>query len=126
MYNNAAIHELPYEPHKKRMDLHCFNNNCKGRRSFMGVIMEEGKIWECHEYQFWLIHENQFYVLLGHNYSVDTMRQNRDPYLQQTSLGEMFEKPFIMVDFIPVSTGDDMHEEIWKLFHRLNDLKLFS
>jgi hypothetical protein len=125
MYHKAAIHELPFDPHKKRMDLHCHNSNCQGRRSFMGVIMEENKVWECHEYQFWLIHEDSYYILEGHNYSVDPYRQNRDPFKQWTSLGGIFENPFITVDFIPVSTGDDMHERIWELFHRLNDLKLF-
>ncbi len=96
----------------------------------MGVITEDPKVWECHDYNFQFLHKGKLYILSGNNYSVDayhqgyrtpqTILRNSGPYLP--GVNEMIRLPY----FTPISTGDDMHEEAWALFHRLRNLIIFS
>jgi hypothetical protein len=125
----SEIHQIPGQPGKNRMDLHCFNrenndgrnpNRC-GASCHMGVITEDPKEWICHEYNFSFNYNGKTYYMYGFDNLVD-------PYHQRRGLGN---KTGIigMVNlnyFIPISTGDNMHEEAWELFHRLKKLVIFS
>jgi len=90
----------------------------------MGVITEDPKEWECHEYHFQLAHERKTYYLSSHNFSVDPFHQGiRYPKTTISTMGsEIYSSPC----FIPISTGDDMHEEAQALVHRLLNLVIFS
>jgi len=53
----SAINPIPGQPGRDRMDLHCtfdagFNKRGCYVRCHMGVITEDPKEWECHEYGF--------------------------------------------------------------------------
>lgn len=130
----SAINPIPGQPGRDRMDLHCYNrrdpkegNYCRAR-CHMGVITEDPKVWECHEYSFSFKHKEKEYVLRSYNHLVDPYHQGR-PYEAKTTLNVWDFQPSDMVElpyFIPISTGDDMHEEAWKLFHRLRNLVIFS
>lgn len=128
----SEIHNVPGQPGKQRMDLHCFNReNDDGRKPnrcratcHMGVITEDPNPWKCHEYSFQFVNDGKSYVLRSHDYSVDVYHQgSRTP---QTVLYSGGKTIMCFPAFIPISTGDDMHEEAWKLFHRLKSLVIFS
>jgi len=131
----SEIHNVPGQPGRQRMDLHCYNrgnpkepNNCLAI-CHMGVITEDPKVWECHEYNFSFRHNDKSYILRSYDCRVDPYHQGRgdEPktFLELwsfTPIPILVELPY----FIPISTGDDMHEEAWKLFHRLRNLVIFS
>jgi hypothetical protein len=87
----------------------------------MGVITEDPKEWVCHEYSFSFKHEGKSYILGSYNYLVDPYHQIR-PYEAKTFLAGIITLPY----FTPISTGNDMHERAWELFHRLKNLIIFS
>jgi hypothetical protein len=125
----SAINPVPNQPGRDRMDLHCVKPNSWGGRGcdvrcHMGVITEDPKEWVCHEYNFRFKHKDERYYLRGYNYLVDPYHQHR-PYERATILSSSTDQ-IMKVDFIPISTGDDMHEEAWKLFHRLRNLVIYS
>lgn len=130
MSSRGAINPIPTQPGRERMDLHCyrFDGTYEGYPcgTHMGVITEDPKIWECHEYNFKLNFNNKYYELHGFNNKVDWYHQSRD-YGQKTFLREYaISNILIEVDFIPISTGDNMHEEAWKLFHKLREFSIFA
>ena len=133
----SEIHNVPGQPGRQRMDLHCFNReNDDGRkpnrcwkRCHMGVITEDPKPWVCHEYGFEFVHKGKGYILGSYDWVIDPFHQNRRSYPHTRlsvwgSVGDevICELPY----FIPISTGDDMHERAWELFHRLRNLIIFS
>lgn len=128
----SEIHNVPGQPGKQRMDLHCFNRpNDDGRKPnrcqatcHMGVITEDPNPWLCHEYSFAIFHEGKSYTLRSQDYSVDILHQgNRSP---ETAIYYAGKTVLYMPSFIPISTGDDMHERAYELFHRLYKLRAFS
>ena len=134
MYCRSEIHKVPGQPGKERMDLHCYNRgNVKDPKrchntAFMGVITEDPKEWVCHEYQFDFKHKNKTYTLRGFDHAVDTYHQSfhRDPKEAKTILYSNYQTIIELTYFIPISTGDNMHEEAEKLFHRLINLIIYS
>lgn len=132
----SEIHNVPGQLGRQRMDLHCFNrkdndgrtpNICKAR-CHMGVITEDPKEWVCHEYSFSFTHEGKSYILRSYDYLVDPYHQNR-LYEAKTTLEAWTFGPSNIITlpyFIPISTGNDMHERAWELFHRLRNLVAFS
>lgn len=117
----SAINPVPNQPGKERMDLHCFK--CRAR-SHMGVITEDPKEWICHDYNFSFKVNNDTYYLSGYDYLVDPKHQHRDPTKKKTILSDPY-SAILEIDFIPLPTGDNMHEEAWKLFQRLKNLITF-
>jgi hypothetical protein len=129
----SEIHKVPGQPGKERMDLHCFNrkdndgrtpNICRAR-CHMGVITEDPKEWVCLEYSFQFLDKGKLYYLSSHNNLVDPYNQHR-PYGTKTQLSTSFSEVYSLPYFIPLSTGDNMHEEAWSLFHKLRKLVIFS
>jgi len=132
----CAINPVPGQPGKERMDLHCvrpmkrpgsYYEGC-GATSYMGVITEDPKEWQCHEYQFDLKHNDRWYMLRGYDFAVDPFHQsfNRELDMAATFLYLNQKMLIAFPYFIPISTGDDMHEQAWKLFHRLRNLIIYS
>lgn len=130
----SAINPVPGQPGRERMDLHCVKPNGLGRgcraTCHMGVITEDPKVWECHDYNFSFTHNNRIFVLSGQNYSVDPYHQGhripqtilRGAGLYLPGVDELVRLPY----FVPISTDDDMHERAWELFHRLRNLVIFT
>lgn len=118
----SAINPVPGQPGKDRMDLHC-SRNC-GARCHMGVLKEDPKEWVCHDYNFEFREQFHTYFLTGYDYLVDPFHQHR-PYGRKTILSTKFTE-IMSVDFIPLSTGDNMHETAWNLFNRLKNMIIFS
>lgn len=131
----SAINPVPGQPGRDRMDLHCVKPNGKGRgcnaSCFMGVITEDPKEWVCHEYRFSFDHKDQRYILRSYSYAVDLPHQcfNRYPD-EATTILKSFSSGndlIVLPYFMPISTGDDMHERAWELFHRLKkNLVIYS
>ncbi len=129
----SAINPVPGQPGRERMDLHCVKPNGLGRGCnaicHMGVITEDPKVWECHEYGFKFSYNGTSYVLRSQNHSVDNYHQGyREPQtlLRDLSLWKFDDSIIKLPYFIPISTGDDMHERAWELFHRLRNLVAFT
>lgn len=120
----SEIHQVPHQPGRERMDLHCIRR-CGGR-CHMGVITEDPKEWICHEYNFSFYHKNRSYHLYGHDKLVDPYNQHRKPDSRKTVLSNIYGLELVTMDFVPITTGDDMHLEAWNLFHRLRNLVIFS
>lgn len=128
----SAINPVPNAIGKDRMDLHCYNrddprspNVCRAR-THMSVITEDPKEWVCHEYNFSFVDDLTTYHLSGYDKLVDPYYQRRDPNDQATILSTWSGKPMIKINFIPISTGNDMHLEARKLFYRLKNMVIFS
>lgn len=119
----SAINPVPGQPGKDRMDLHC-SRRCRAR-CHMGVITEDPKNWVCHDYGFSFKVNNETYYMVGFDYLVDPYHQHRDPTKRKTILSNLSES-MLEVEFIPLPTGDNMHEEAWRLFERLKKLVVFS
>jgi hypothetical protein len=131
----SEIHNVPGQPGRRRMNLHCvrpndFNGKYPGGRGcliggcHMGVITEDPKCWECHEYNLDFHHDNQRYRLSSCNHAVDPYHQMwREP---ETTLSSQGREIVRMPHFIPLSTDNDMHERAWELFHRLRNLAAFA
>lgn len=130
----SEIHKVPGQPGRERMDLHCYNrgdprepNRCHAT-CYMGVLTEDPKEWQCHEYQFDLKHNDRTYILRSYDFAVDPFHQSfhRKPDRAATFL-YLNQKVLIALPyFMPISTGDDMHERAWDLFHRLRNLIVYS
>jgi hypothetical protein len=93
----------------------------------MGVITEDPKEWVCLEYSFQFSHKGKIYYLSSYNILVDTYNQHRSHGTKTTlrlypSDAEIYSLPY----FMPLSTGDDMHERAWELFRRLIGLAIYS
>lgn len=130
----SEIHPVPFQPGRERMDLHCYNRthyssrdpNFCSAKCHMGVITEDPKEWVCLEYSFSFRYENYNYYIYSYDNIVDPRNQHR-PYGTRTILSNFLGDDMIVLPyFIPLSTGDDMHEKVWDLFHRLRKLVIFS
>ena len=130
----SEIHKVPGQPGRERMDLHCVrpiplkNSDRIGRacaRCHMGVITEDPKPCVCLEYNLSFNHNGEVYYLSSFDNLVDPYNQHR-AYGTRTSLSVSGQEIAVLPYFVPLSTGDDMHEEAWKLFHRLRNLVIFS
>jgi hypothetical protein len=112
------------------------NDNCNVF-CHMGAITEDPKCWECHEYTFEFKHQDNIYLMKGHNIAVDPSHQSwdRQPMVElqkQKRITQKFPTPphgktiiaqqsyagwvnwetvIKIPHFIPISTGDDMHEQ---------------
>lgn len=132
----TAINPVPGQPGRERMDLHCTKERSVvpgltgrgcGVRCNMGVITEDPKEWQCHEYGFAFKYKDKLYIVESFDYVVDRYNQHRNPYKAYTKLYDYRHEPIMELDcFMPISTGDNMHEEAWKVFHRLRNLVVFS
>lgn len=133
----SAINPIPGQPGRERMDLHCTKERSVvpglsgrgcGVRCNMGVITEDPKEWECHEYGFGFKYKNKLYIVESFNYLVDPRHQHRNAFKAYTTLYNAHSLDVILhvPYFMPISTGDNMHEEAWKTFHRLWNLVIFS
>jgi hypothetical protein len=137
----SAINPIPNQIGKDRMDLHCvkpykptiyLKNSTKpfgrmgcGYECHMGIITNDPNPWECHEYNFSFGYNGDSFLLISRDTAVDYRHQGRRKAI--TKLIRNYEKPIIQFDyFIPISTGDDMHEEATSLFHKLRKLVAFS
>jgi hypothetical protein len=132
-----------------RMDLHCFNVDCHFRNTFhiynahMGVIVKPNQPWICDRYHLPFLFDNREYVLEGEYSSKNhrgfpdmTSKRRTTLYWQKYGKGYMddllatvpwAQRVEIMhLDFIPISTGNDMHEKAWELFHRLKNIAIFA
>jgi hypothetical protein len=128
----SAINTVPGQPGKNRMDLHCYNredprspNTCRAR-CHVSVITEDPKEWICHEYNLSFSYEENLYYLIGYDKLVDPYFQGRSVEESHTILSDVFGREMVKTNFIPISTGDDMHLEAEKLFHRMRKLVIFS
>jgi hypothetical protein len=136
MRHIGAINPIPNQPGRERMDLHCSNRGSYYQidptkclaRCHMGVITEDPKEWICHEYSFQMRLDDKNYYLHGHDYLVDPKHQkhSRDEFSRFTSLSNGKDNLIFKVDFIPLSTGNDMHLQAWDLLYRLRKLAIFS
>lgn len=125
-------------------------------RPHMGVLTRPNEVWVCWDYHIPFQHQDKWYCLEGKQMHYDVKIQNhivgegtlgstkihklnKDPidkdvyltsqgYSYAQSIGVSFapKPPLIDLDFIPISTGDDMHEEAQRLFNRLMKLVPFS
>jgi len=126
----TAIHPVPGQPGKQRMDLHCVFPNENGGKgcsysSHIGVIVEDSKEWICHEYNIYFKYNNKIFFLRGYDNLVDPYHQHR-PNRKFTYISKVNNKlHFKMYDFIPISTGDDMHVEARKLFEKFMNMSAF-
>jgi hypothetical protein len=131
----SAINPIPGQFGRNRMDLHCafewlndFGRLCRGcdNACHMGVITEDPKVWQCHEYIFSFLYRDKVYWLSSHDQRVDPYHQSR-PDGVETSLRVpgMTSAILSLPYFIPLSTGDDMDQRAWELFHRLLKLSTF-
>ena len=132
----TAINPVPGQPGRERMDLHCTKERAivpglSGRgcgvRCNMGVITEDPKEWECHEYGFGFKYKNKLNIVESFSKPVDLFHQHR-PSKDYTILynAHTLDSILYLPHFLPISTGDNMHEEAWKVFHRLWNLVIFS
>lgn len=128
----SEIHNIPDQPGKQRMDLHCFNREDNNERKpnrcratcHMGVITNDPNPWQCHDYSFQLYRGGESYILHSHDYSVNPMYQgNRLP---QTTVYARGKTLLHIPSFMPISTGDDMHKQAYQLLDRLLFLVDFS
>lgn len=122
----SEIHDVPGQPGRQRMDLHCANFEKRCRRTHMGVITEDPKEWVCHEYSFELKFEDKSYLVRSYSNKVDPVHQHR-PEGEFTSLALEYHGTMVKVPkFMPITTGDLMHEGVWDVFRRLKNLVAFS
>lgn len=126
----SEIHKLPTQPWRERMDLHCIRPYGKRRgcsaSCHMGVLTEDSKEWVCHQYRFSFEYKDKHHILFGHDHEVDTFHQSVNRGTKTGLLTITGEDMVILPFFIPISAGDDMHEDAWKLFHRLYNLVTYS
>jgi hypothetical protein len=145
MYCASEIHKFGQD--EERMDLHCFNRDCLSRNILysphMGVITHDPNPWRCYNYHLPIWHKDHWYYLEGeasrvimsnvlrptfrHIQAVTRLKENKiirtpAPFSYPTVKEEIL----VSVDFIPLSTSDDMHEQALHLFHRLMKLVIFS
>jgi hypothetical protein len=108
------------------MDLKCFNNheginypNNSYAMCNVSLMKEDSKEWIFYRYEFSFYYENEIYYLHAFNFFIKDYNY--------TILYKLkIYKPLIKLPyFISLSTGDDMHEEAWELFHRLRKLAAF-
>ena len=125
-------------------------------RPHMGVLTRPNEMWECWDYHLPFQYQNKWYCLEGKQQRVEIKVQNsivgetilgstkihylnKDPIdkdLQLTGhgyavahrIGISFtpKPPLIDLDFISLSTGDNMHLEATHLFNRLIKLVPFT
>jgi hypothetical protein len=151
MYSRSEIHNLP--DNTQRMDLHCWRDDCPTRkiiyRPHMGVLTRPNEVWECWDYHLPFPNKEKWYCLEGKQFNYDvkiydtvigkvihgttkihqiTREPDRfiDGYVSYGSISITPKPPLIDLDFIPLSTGDEMHIEAEKLFHRLIKLVPFT
>jgi hypothetical protein len=90
----------------------------------MGVITEDPNPWICHEYGFDFFHKDKRYTLTSFDKRVDPFHQGDRSV--ETVL-QIHWKPVVVIPhFTPISTGNDMHEQAWDIFHKLRKLVIFS
>lgn len=124
-----------------RMDLHCFNPDCRENYSHMGVLAYPNKKWICNSYHFRYEYKGRRYNLIGEPNEIVTMWSPGDTNdstkvalygednwkVKFTSISKSWQRrSIIRVGFIPISTDNDMHEDAEKLFNRLIKLVVFK
>lgn len=142
MYCNSEIHDLGFN--KKRMDLHCNNKQCASREivhsEHMGVITNDPYQWECDTYNFALKYDDVWYYLYGNGFTTNLITKKEEwidgvgslyissiggtgmlkaHYVNTWKYKDIIENNLMSVDFISISTDNDMHEKVWELFHKL-------
>lgn len=122
-------------------------------RPHMGVLTRPNEKWECWDYHLPFVVKEKWYCLEGKQQRLEVKVQanvigevllgstkihqisrETDPqvYINPRGIAKPFsisvnpKPPLIDLDFIPLSTGDDMHTEADKLFQRLMKLVPFT
>jgi hypothetical protein len=119
-----------------RMDLHCWNKECPSRHlakiyhPHFGVLIEEGYPWLCDRYHLPFLLDGIHYALDGdytyHSWSSDRVFGRGEKHTMLLAFDGLNTRLLLSTDFIPISTGDDMRDEAWKLFWRLKKLIAFA
>lgn len=132
MTNRDEIHDIG--DGKQRMNLHCWypmkkdsNGYYEGKNhsSHFGVIVNSPNPWKCLEYNFSFRHQKKNYKVSGRDTSYHY--NGRIFTGGNTSLKEdWLDDNIVSVPFISLSTDNDMHEDFWKLFNKLDKLVIFS
>jgi hypothetical protein len=136
----------------KRMDLHCWNSDCPSVKAkygpHMGILAYPMHTWICNSYHFPFLHKEKWYTLVGEpntllpKPSIITIKQRsvgmsgRPIFVatpesfawKHTALYELNSNkpPLITIEFIPLSTDNDMHQEAEHTFRRLMKLVPFT
>lgn len=144
MYNSTEVMNLDGDI--QRMSLHCHNKSCSSTNisytPHMAVFIYSNNTWSCCNYSLPMQHNDKWFILKGVNYSVrngdrgvtqlhSIEKANTQTWVKIPSGGSYNTKSLIVdsvifdMDFIPISTGDDMHLEANKIFNRLMKLIVF-
>lgn len=145
MYNSTEIVDMGNNT--QRMDLHCHNKTSCPSNSItftphMGVLLHDNDPWVCHNYSLPMQFNDKWFVLKGITQSFrngdrgttqlhSVKREEKQTWKPikgggaYNTKGLIVDKIIFDMDFIPISTGDDMHLEANKIFTRLVNLVVF-
>lgn len=132
MENRDERHHV--DPDSYRMNLHCVSkyHRCN---SHMGVIVPppySNQEWICDHYNFTLSKYNKSFVLRATpSTPIISIVNNQwqllySKYKFTELLLNYSSPPIIRIPFVPISTNNDMHEHVLRLFNKLTDLIVFS
>lgn len=118
----SEVHHI--DKNKYRMDLHCWNNNCLTRTqrnitnygSFIQVIINDPSPWKANKYGLVFKLGESFVILEGskdQNYTKSIIISNKKLITLKS------------VDFIDISTSDDMHIDAGLAIKQLTKLIAF-
>lgn len=129
----------------QRMDLHCYNDNCQSidtmYKPHVGVIIRPNEIWKCYSYNLPYKYRDKWFCLKGTQHDAEWINtgttqinqiEKQSGWVHIQGVGAYNKKglvslrSLVYVDFISISTGDDMHLEANKLFTRLINLVVFT
>jgi hypothetical protein len=121
MTNRDEVHRISHTQY--RMNLHCTNyTNCPARRKYdiyygpyMQVITEDPKPWECRQYGLIIMKKSDRILLQG-----SAMDGTKISVMKGTDW-----VPVINIDFVKLSTDNDMHLQAIKLTNKLSKLLPF-
>ena len=99
----------------------CSNDKCESLECYMSVTANNNN---CYEYSFCLLEKEKFYFLRGRRGWSDS--NSELIVLPETYLKVGGEYIIDLSYFIPISTGDNMHKDVWRLFHRLKNMVIYS
>lgn len=122
-----------------RMDLHCFNRHSDERltcpHSHFGVLCCPDQEWICDHYNLPFVYDNKQYILratpstpsLQWNNSLQKYEMIYPKRYKLTQLLKSFvEPPIISIQFVSLSTNNDMHIQAQKLFNKLIKYVIFK
>lgn len=76
----------------------------------------------------WNIKATQYTPVAMPNFTIQTSIFNPQSQMFETSglFDWSYKEELATIDFEPISTGNDMHYEAWKLFRRLKELSIYA